>query len=319
MSSIFRLEVAGRSMRGRLSLGFCGLLAAAACGSSGGGGGVGGATGGGGGAGGGSVVVDAAADTGPVSCAGMALSLAANVPAPADPAKSRVMVDFGAAGDAAADSDLPIGNAPRTVEFWAFVLGTSWVGDANTMFEYGTGVSNGGFGLDFGAVPGTIDPYTNGSFDNDNQPSGIADFATDQWIHFAMTYDQTAVTLYVNGNYAAGVQGARKAPGGMLATVRSMLTIGGNPRGAYFNGALDEFRLWNVARSQADIMATMNKTLNGDEAGLVGYWKFDDGAGTTAADSVTAAGHTAHDGTLMATSATVLPTWIASTAPINCP
>ena len=86
----------------------------------------------------------------------------------------------------------------------------------------------------------------------------------------------------------------------MLATVRTMLTIGGNPRGAYFNGAIDEFRMWNVARSQADIMATMGTKLVGNEAGLVGYWKFDDGTGTTAKDSVTTAGHTAHDGTLMA-------------------
>ena len=141
---------------------------------------------------------------------------------------------------------------------------------------------------------------------------------TDQWVHFAMTYDQTALTLYVNGTYAAGVQGARKMAGGMLATARTALTIGGNPRGAYFNGYLDEFRLWNVARTQEEIMANMNQPLVGDEAGLVGYWKFDDGTGTTAADSVTSAGHAAHPGTLTATSADMIPGWVASTAPIHC-
>ena len=195
------------------------------------------------------------------------------------------------------------------------------------MFEYGqTSPANGGFGLDFGTVAGTVDPYTNGagptSFDNDNQPSGISDFMTkDQWIHFAMVYDQAAVTLYVNGNYMAGVQGAQKMPAGgaMLQTVRTMLTIGGNPRGAYFNGAIDEFRMWNIPRTQAAIMASMGTKLFGNEPGLVGYWKFDDGTGTTAKDSVTTTGHTAHDGTLMAASADMLPTWIASTAPISCP
>ena len=288
------------------------LLAAAAgagCSSSSNGGGTGGS--------GGSGDVDATVDTGPVPCAGMAISLDSNVPTNSDPAMSRVMVDFGAMAD---NVDLPVGNAARTIELWAFVRTTSWKGDANTIFEYGQVVSNGGFGLDFGGTAGTVDPYTNGSFDNDNQPSGIADFATkDQWIHFAMTYDQTAVTLYVNGNYTMGVQGARKMGTGMLATMFSRLTIGGNPRGAYFNGQIDEFRLWNVARTQEDIMAHMNHPLKGDEAGLVGYWKFDDGDGTTAKDSVTSAGHTAHDGTLMAMTAAMNPVWVASTAPITCP
>jgi hypothetical protein len=293
------------------SLGLGAALLIAAC-SSGAQpiGGTGGATGTGG--------ADAAVDTGPTPCAGMAISFTSNVPTNSDPAKSRVMVDF-----TTDTTDLPIGNSPRTIEFWAFVLTTSWRGDANTMFEYGqTSPSNGGYGLDFGGVAGTIDPYTNGSFDNDNQPTGITDFATnDQWIHFAMVYDQTAVTLYVNGNFMAGMVGSQRMPpgGGMLATVRTMLTIGGNPRGAYFNGAIDEFRMWNVARSQADIMATMGTKLVGNEDGLVGYWKFDDGTGTTAKDSVTTAGHTAHDGTLMAMDPSMVPTWIDSTAPILCP
>jgi len=271
-------------------------------------------TGTGGSTGAGGAVVDA----GPHPCPGKAISFTSNVPTNGDPAKSRVMVDF-----TTDTTDLPIGNSPRTIEFWAFVLTTSWRGDANTMFEYGqTAPPNGGYGLDFGGVAGTIDPYTNGSFDNDNQPTGITDFATnDQWIHFAMVYDQTAVTLYVDGKFMAGMVGSQKMPagGGMLATVRTMLTIGGNPRGAYFNGAIDEFRMWNVARSQADIMATMGTKLVGNEAGLVGYWQFDDGTGTTAKDSVTTAGHTAHDGTLMATDPSMIPTWIDSTAPILCP
>ena len=297
-------------------LGLGGLLTTAGCSSS-----SSSSSGGTGGAGGGDLgEPDAAADTGPAdltpaSCAGMAIALDANIPLNNDPAKSRVMVDF----TSATDTDLPIGNAARTVEFWAFVRGTSWRGDANTMFEYGnTSPANGGYGLYFGGAAATVDPYTNGSFDNDNQPSGLPDYMTDQWVHFAMTYDQTALTLYVNGTYAAGVQGARKMAGGMLATARTALTIGGNPRGAYFNGYLDEFRLWNVARTQEEIMANMNQPLVGDEAGLVGYWKFDDGTGTTAADSVTSAGHAAHPGTLTATSADMIPGWVASTAPIHC-
>src|SRR5262249_46460206 len=45
---------------------------------------------------------------------------------------------------------------------------------------------------------------------------------------------------------------------------------------------------WNVARSPADIQATMNTGLSGNEVGLVGLWRLDEGTGISAAD---ASGH----------------------------
>ena len=44
-----------------------------------------------------------------------------------------------------------------------------------------------------------------------------------------------------------------------------------------FSGLIDEVRIWNIARTQRQIQATMNTTLAGQEEGLVGYWNFDDG------------------------------------------
>ncbi len=43
-----------------------------------------------------------------------------------------------------------------------------------------------------------------------------------------------------------------------------------------FIGQIDEVRIWNIARTEDEISADMNKQLNGDEPGLVGYWKFDE-------------------------------------------
>ena len=43
---------------------------------------------------------------------------------------------------------------------------------------------------------------------------------------------------------------------------------------ASVNGLIDEVRVWNIARSDADIRNDMITELNGDEPGLVGYWKF---------------------------------------------
>ncbi|MGD8451772.1 MAG: LamG domain-containing protein [Phycisphaerae bacterium] len=42
----------------------------------------------------------------------------------------------------------------------------------------------------------------------------------------------------------------------------------------YFNGAMDEVRVWNVGRFRDDIHADMYRVLDGDEPGLVAYWRF---------------------------------------------
>ena len=56
------------------------------------------------------------------------------------------------------------------------------------------------------------------------------------------------------------------------------LFIGYNTyRQEYFNGIIDEVRIWNVARTAEQIQANINTTLTGQEEGLVGYWNFDDG------------------------------------------
>jgi hypothetical protein len=233
----------------------------------------------------------------------------ANVAANNDPAMARVMVDF------MNSADLPVANANRTIELWAFVKTSSWVGDANTLFFYGTNnrVADG-FGLDFGGVPGTIDPFTNAIFDNDNQPSGLST-SSDQWAHFAMTWDGTTVRAFVNGVERASKTST--AAQKTLMTGSTPLTIGGYAP-AFFNGYIDEFRVWNVARTAADISRTMHTTLTGAEPGLVGYWKFDEISGTTAADSTSTAGHVPHPGVLMANIAANLPVFVASTAPIGC-
>jgi hypothetical protein len=247
-------------------------------------------------------------------CAGKAVSFGSNGTGKAsDSARSRVMVDLG--------TDLPINNTNRTVEFWAFVRSTDWVGETNTIYEYGTqNQTAAGFGLDFGgtqsATNGTIDPYTNGGYDNDNQ-STMLPTNVDQWVHFAMTWNGTAVITYVNGTARSNKTGS-----GGLHTEQTQLTIGcNNPRFSCFGGYIDEFRVWNVARSASEIMTNYNKGLVGNEPGLVGYWKFNEMSGTTTADAVTGGGHTAHNGMLTAAMAAQNPTFVtpATPLPITCP
>jgi hypothetical protein len=227
-------------------------------------------------------------------------------------------------------SDLPMGNASRTVEFWMYVRPTDWLGERNEIYVYGApGTTATGFGLDFGTftVDGmatnhaTLNPYTNGGFNEDSKAYLGFDSSKALWVHVAMTWDGTTLRTYVNGTPRIATTGT----GGItaLATATSPLTFGCNPP-IYncFGGLFDEIRVWKVARSAAEIMASYDKSLTGSEAGLVGYWKLDEAPGaTTAADAVTTAGHVAHPGALMAASNAQLPTFVTPDppAPIRCP
>ena len=297
---------------------------AASAGTSGSGGTAGATVAGGAGSGGsagGSAgsAAGGSAGGGSTDCAGHALSLSANGSGTAsDAAKARVEIDM--------MSDLPTGSANRTVELWAYMKSSDWTANQNTLFFYGpypSARNADGFGLDFGSTSnsiGTIDPFTNAYFDNDNQASGVT-AATPQWVHFAMTWNGTEVQAYVNG-VLKSTKASDNATQKVLKTGTSVVTIGGYPgENAYFADYIDEFRVWSVARSATEILAAKDKALVGNEAGLVGYWQFNEDAGATTADKVTTAGHTAHAGSLKSASSNQLPTFVVPSppTPIKCP
>src|SRR6478736_8780865 len=252
-------------------------------------------------------------------CAGHALSLSTNGSGTAsDAAKARVEVDL--------MSDLPIGSANRTVELWAYMKSSDWTANQNTLFFYGpfpSARNADGFGLDFGSPKnsmGTIDPFTNAYFDNDNQSSGV-NANTPQWVHFAMTWDGTQVQAYVNG-VLESTKTSDNAAQKVLKTGTSLLTIGGYPgENAYFADYIDEFRVWSVARTASELLATKDTALVGNETGLVGYWQFNEEAGLVAEDKVTRPEHTAHAGELKAASSNQVPTFVLpiGALPLKCP
>ena len=295
--------------------------------ASGGAGGSAGAAGGSGTQGGATSAggSSAAGSSGTTSCAARVLSLSSNATgSAADTADSHVEADL--------KTDLPIGNALRTIEFWAFIKTTDWVGDKNEIFYYGTTGSAGSLGMDFGTYPvtgsttnhATLDPFTGGAFNDDSKLDLGITSASDQWVHIAMVWDGTSLLTYVNGALKLTSKSTMSGVTA-LATGQSVLSIGCNPTNnppACFNGYLAEFRVWNVARAAADILANYKKSAVGNETGLVAYYKFDDAAGaTTATDSVTAAGHSAHTGTLKADTTAHNPTFItpATALPLVCP
>jgi hypothetical protein len=53
---------------------------------------------------------------------------------------------------------------------------------------------------------------------------------------------------------------------------------------SYFRGIIDEIRVWDFARTQFELQSTIYSPLVGNEPGLVGYWKLDEGDGQIAHD-----------------------------------
>ena len=77
------------------------------------------------------------------------------------------------------------------------------------------------------------------------------------WTHIALTYNGSQLVLYVNG-----VQVASAAVSGVIQASSSALWIGGNqPYGEYFNGLIDDVRVYNRALSQPEIQTDMSTPL----------------------------------------------------------
>ena len=98
-----------------------------------------------------------------------------------------------------------------------------------------------------------------------------------EWAHVAVVYDSTAsqVRLYLNGTRVQTVSGVTAPLGGASTTDGESVADGLD---------MDEFRLWNVARSDSQILANAFDPI-ADQAGLVCYLKFEEGSGSALVDS----------------------------------
>ncbi len=103
------------------------------------------------------------------------------------------------------------------------------------------------------------------------------DVEIDEWNHVAFTYDGDRVRMYVNGE-----ETSNHVSRGEIISTDSSLCFASRPidhDGHNFNGQIDEVRIWNVVRSEEELNETMEVLLRGDEEGLVGYWRLDEGDG----------------------------------------
>ncbi|NCR22925.1 MAG: hypothetical protein GPJ27_13780 [Microcystis aeruginosa L111-01] len=108
----------------------------------------------------------------------------------------------------------------------------------------------------------------------------ISSLKLNQWNHIAMTYDGSQFNFYFNGVL-------EKSYNFVTVPIQNTEPVKiGKEVNAWnpFAGKMDEVRIWNKARTQAEIQADMNHQLTGTESGLIGYWQFSEGTGNTVTD-----------------------------------
>jgi hypothetical protein len=102
---------------------------------------------------------------------------------------------------------------------------------------------------------------------------------SDTWSHVALTFDGNRTYLYVNGEE---VQNGAAEP---VVTSEGELEIGGSTDTAdYFDGRIDEVRIYNRALDLAEVGADMEAPIQTPNQGPIAAWSFDEGTGSTAED-----------------------------------
>ncbi len=145
-----------------------------------------------------------------------------------------------------------------------------------------------------------------------------------EWHHAAVTYDGATATwtMYLDGTPV----GTTTAAAGALPRYDSIqhfgiataMTSTGSAAG-FFNGIIDEVRVWNYARSGAEIAAAKDVAV-ASSPGLIARYGLNEGTGTTTASSTGTSAGTLTNGPLWIEGATLVtndPPAVSITAPAD--
>ena len=199
-------------------------------------------------------------------------------------------LDFNGSGDHVTiptNSNVPSGNSPYTIEAWIKpnVFGISGIiGWGN----YGT--TNEVNALRLGSTGELINYW----WANDLAVSAPT-LTNGNWHHVAATFDGTMRALYVDGLMAGN-----DFPTGHVVPNNANMAIGLTNFSEYFDGKIDEVRVWNVARTSCEIQTYMNAEIPSTATGLILNYHFNQGipSGTNTAITTLTDAATGVTGTL---------------------
>jgi len=162
-----------------------------------------------------------------------------------------------------------------TMEFWFLLKGAS----ANNVYPrpfakgqsttangaYGVWVGDTGNSSDIGFRCITLDP-------NDIRSQAVPDFNDDKWHHVVLTYDGQNGMLYFDGEILVDIPVT-----GDISQTEDPLHIGDGNSERFFNGAIDEARIYNRALDEDEVRQNFQATSNNlavidARAGIAALW-----------------------------------------------
>ena len=101
-------------------------------------------------------------------------------------------------------------------------------------------------------------------------------------------------SIYINGTLASSQKEAGQDQNPETPVLIGAMLEKGEPID-FYDGILDDVRIWRVSRSQLDIRESMLLSLSGMETGLEAYWEFNECLGKHAKEKT---GESKHDAKL---------------------
>ncbi len=160
-----------------------------------------------------------------------------------------------------------------TMEFWAYPTATRTVtAQANTgatgtsgqryaIYPAQSGPTGGGAGVSVGTNGISVFEHGDGYL-----PSLLVYTGTiTGWTHIAVVYTNKTPRLYVNGSLVGT---------GATSTKTVYASVGTGGTYGYYEGQLDNIRIWNTARSASDILNNMFLETPSNTSGLVDFYTF---------------------------------------------
>ncbi|MCB0375531.1 MAG: hypothetical protein KDD04_06400, partial [Sinomicrobium sp.] len=102
--------------------------------------------------------------------------------------------------------------------------------------------------------------------------------------HVAVVFErETGVTMYLDGSAVGSLLSVTELSENPFS--KQLYFMSDIQRAHRCSGILSDVRIWDRALTETEIQQQKNERLHGTEAGLIGYWKLNNGVGSTAIDA----------------------------------